>query len=75
MPNVFGMYYCPGCNASPDDYHEPSVGCPCDRFGTGKGSLTQHGVEDYLFDIQKKVKPMDEVTYKLKRALRTGRKT
>lgn len=59
------MYYCPGCNASPDDCHEFSVGCPCDNFGTGKGSLTKHGVEDYLFDAVKKVEPMDEVTYKL----------
>jgi hypothetical protein len=41
-------FYCPGCNASADDYAIPSVGCPCESYGTGAGSLTGEGVDAYL---------------------------
>ena len=41
-------FYCPGCNATPEDFDLPSVGCPCSAYGTGTGSLTQAGVDAYL---------------------------
>lgn len=47
---VPGQHYCPGCNASPDDYAIPSVNCPCASHGSGKGSLTSEQVEEYLRD-------------------------
>jgi hypothetical protein len=43
-----GNFYCPGCNASADDYDLPSIGCPCEKFSSGTGSLSAAQVEHYL---------------------------
>lgn len=45
VPDTF---FCPGCNASYDDVFLPSIGCPCEHYGTGQGSLRKEGVERYL---------------------------
>jgi hypothetical protein len=42
-------FYCPGCNATAEDYTLPSVGCPCAEFAEGTGSLRAHQVARYLF--------------------------
>jgi hypothetical protein len=33
------IYYCPGCNAANEDAEIPSVGCPCEHYGTGDGAI------------------------------------
>lgn len=43
------MFYCPGCNASPDDWNLPSVGCPCSTHGKGSGAMTEEEVGRYLY--------------------------
>jgi len=43
-------YYCPGCNASPDDYDMIPVTCPCATHGSGSGSLSPVQVINYLKD-------------------------
>jgi hypothetical protein len=49
VPLVPDQFYCPGCNASPDDALLPPLdNCPCNAYGTGKGSLDREGVEAYL---------------------------
>jgi hypothetical protein len=52
VPGVPGVFYCPACNMTNDDYDLPSCGKlgrgPCHDFGTGQGSLTAEGVENYL---------------------------
>jgi hypothetical protein len=42
-------FYCPGCNATAEDYTLPSVGCPCAEFAEGNGSLKAHQVARYLY--------------------------
>lgn len=42
-------FYCPGCNATAEDYTLPSVGCPCAEFAEASGSLRAHQVARYLF--------------------------
>lgn len=42
------VFYCPGCNASPDDWNMPSIHCPCAEFAEASGSLTMVQVACYL---------------------------
>jgi hypothetical protein len=49
---VPGAYYCPGCNASPEDHDLPSKGCPCDTHADGQGSLTPEQMQAYLEDSE-----------------------
>ena len=49
VPHVNKMvFYCPGCNASYDDYDIPAVTCPCAQFAEGAGSLTITQAAQYL---------------------------
>jgi hypothetical protein len=49
VPGVPNVFYCPGCNASPDDHSMPSgPHCPCGPYGSGNGSLTAAQVREYL---------------------------
>ncbi len=45
---VPGKYYCPGCNASPDDAQIIPTNCPCVTHGNKKGALNVRGVREYL---------------------------
>jgi hypothetical protein len=53
---VTDRFYCPACNASPEDDAFPpcgelASGGVCGTYGTGKGSLDSAGVERYLNTI------------------------